>query len=185
MAPQFIAPFLWKGAINCGEATTFPSVAKPLSPLERSEHNPSTQPAPSGEPLLFCGVSRHYHPLNPLNLLNLLNLGRAAASWRPPPPFEPFEPSEPFEPFPFAPRAAKGSLAFPFPFSYNKRYLPMKQVPFIVCEVDLCVPSHHRPGKRCTRRFLRPFPYLRASGLLPLPMASICIPWAFPSCILP
>ena len=46
-------PFLRKAAINCGEATTFPSAAKPLSPLERSEHNPSTQPAPSGAPPFY------------------------------------------------------------------------------------------------------------------------------------
>ena len=49
-------------------------------PLERSEHNPSTQPAAAGGPT--CAVrrapfllrrSRHYNPLNPLNPLNLLN----------------------------------------------------------------------------------------------------------------
>ena len=28
---------------------------------------------------LYCGDSRHRHPLNPLNLLNLLNPGRSAA----------------------------------------------------------------------------------------------------------
>ena len=45
------------------------------SPPERSEHNPSTQPAAEPRPLFYknCGVSRHHHPLNPLNLLNPLN----------------------------------------------------------------------------------------------------------------
>ena len=42
------------------------------SPPERSEHNPTTQPAAEPRPLFYknCGVSRHHHPLNPLNLLN-------------------------------------------------------------------------------------------------------------------
>ena len=39
------------------------------SPPERSEHNPTTQPAAEPRPLFYknCGVSRHHHPLNLLN----------------------------------------------------------------------------------------------------------------------
>ena len=38
------------------------------SPPERSEHNPTTQPAAEPRPLFYknCGVSRHHHPLNTL-----------------------------------------------------------------------------------------------------------------------
>ena len=41
----------------------------PSPPPERSEHNPTTQPAAEPRPLFYknCGVSRHHHPLNLLN----------------------------------------------------------------------------------------------------------------------
>ena len=55
-------PFQRKGAINCGGAATFPSAAKPLSPPERSEHNPSTQPAPSGAPLFLIAAETPPQP---------------------------------------------------------------------------------------------------------------------------
>ena len=66
-------PFLGKGAINCGEAATFPLERQRTQPFYTTRRRRRPQPEPSGAPLFYLRRSRHHNPLNLLNLLNLLN----------------------------------------------------------------------------------------------------------------
>ena len=72
-----------------------PSAPQALSPPERSEHNPSTQPAASAAPpFLILRRSRHHNPRpeRPSNLRTFRPSGRSILRTFPSEPFEPFEP---------------------------------------------------------------------------------------------